>query len=133
MSATRRAPSGLGTAGKAIWRQIWADLDKAGAELRPDEVATLTAACETADLVRRLESELAGAPLTVPGVRGAVVANPLLSELRQNRALQAQLLARLKLVAADQGPESPRTRSARRAAQARWSGSGSSGVGGRGA
>lgn len=120
MSA-RKAPAGLGTAGRALWRAVTADLAAQGLELRPDEAATLEAAARQADTIATLEGALKDAPLTVRGSQGQEVAHPLLAEVRLGRALLAQLLARLRLGQLDQAHESPRSRSARKAANARWS------------
>lgn len=121
--STHRAPAGLDGAGRALWRRITADVAAQGMELRPDEAATLEAAARQADTLAVLQAALKGAPLTVRGSQGQEVAHPLLAEVRLGRDLLARLLSRLNLGRVEV-PETPRSRSARRAAQARWSGAG---------
>lgn len=130
MSALR-APAGLGPAGRAVWRRIAADVAAQGMELRPDEAVTLEAAARQADTLATLEAALEGAPLMVRGSQGQDVAHPLLAEVRLGRDLLARLLARLNLGKVET-PES-RSRSARKAARARWGDAGVRGIGGNGA
>lgn len=113
-----RMPSKLGPAGRALWKSIIPAY-----ELRPDELRLLADACREADIIQRLEDELANAPLMVKGSQGQLVASPLVSEVRQHRAVLASLLRALKL------PDSPATaqrkaalisEQARLAARARW-------------
>lgn len=85
-------PVGLALAGKSLWSGI-ADVY----ELRADEVAVLTDACRTADLIAVMEAGLVDQPLMVKGSQGQLVINPLISELRQYRAARAALLRQLKL------------------------------------
>lgn len=66
-------------------------------DLRPDEVRLLADGCREADIIERLEAELADAPLMVKGSMGQLVASPLVSEVRQHRAVLAGLLKSLKL------------------------------------
>jgi hypothetical protein len=66
-------------------------------ELTEAELMLLRQVVREMAIVEQLEAALNGAPLTVNGVRGAVVANPLLQELRAHRVVIGQLLARLKL------------------------------------
>ena len=90
------APKGLKAAGK----RLWADIAGSGTyRLRPDELRILEDACREADLVDRLEAELAkpDTPLTVKGSQGQPVANPLVSEIRQHRQTSKALLGSLKL------------------------------------
>jgi hypothetical protein len=70
-------------------------------ELRPDELRLLTSAGQEADLIKRLRDELANAPLMLTGSLGAVVANPLIDEVRKHEALLQRLLASLGLDEAD--------------------------------
>ncbi len=113
-----RRPAGL----KARGRALWVSIDSAF-ELRPDELVVLESASKTADLVAEIEAALVGEPLTVPGSMGQMREHPLLSELRQQRAGLARLLAQLKLPD-DPGVVGGRTLAAtlqaRRAARARW-------------
>lgn len=113
-----RMPGGLGDKAKKVWKGI-VDVY----ELRPDELRILEDACREIDLVERLEKEISrpGAKLMMPGSMGQMVANPLVQEIRQHRAVVERLLARLKLPDEPAAAPSSRSESARAAAQARWS------------
>ncbi|WP_221888624.1 hypothetical protein [Streptomyces sp. WAC05950] len=112
-------PEGLGLRAARLWEDI---VD--GQELRTDELRILEDACREVDLIERMHAELQGAPLVVKGSMGQDVANPLVQELRQHRALVARLLASLKLREDDQEERDALARQdqARRAAGARWHG-----------
>ncbi|MCX5588183.1 hypothetical protein [Streptomyces erythrochromogenes] len=112
-------PEGLGLRAARLWDDI---VD--GQELRTDELRILEDACREVDLIERMHAELQGAPLVVKGSMGQDVANPLVQELRQHRALVARLLASLKLREDDQGERDALARQdqARRAAGVRWRG-----------
>lgn len=123
MSAERRipaAPKGSGDAGRRLWRAVHAYLVAEGLDLDPAEAQALEMACTQLDVVARLEVFAAGEPVTVKGSQGQPVAHPALVEARQGRATVASLLARLKITALPADLESPRSRSARKAAQVRW-------------
>ncbi|MCK9496956.1 MAG: hypothetical protein M0R75_15900 [Dehalococcoidia bacterium] len=114
-------PKGLAAkgAGRKIWREITSRY-----RLRADELRILEDACREADLVDRLETALADAPLTVNGSMGQPVANPLVQEVRQHRNTLKSLLSSLKLpdddaTAAPNAGEVLST-GARAAAAARW-------------
>lgn len=113
-----QAPENLASAGTALWSQI------AGVyELRPDEIRILHDACREADIVERLEGELADAPLMVKGSMGQLVASPLVSEVRQHRTVLANLLKALKLPDEAAGADRKSqyvSEQARAAARARW-------------
>ena len=115
--ANVKRPKGLGTAGAALWRSI---MDGGVYELRPDELRILEDACRTADLVALFEAELAGTDLVVTGSQGQPVANPMLAEVRQHRALLARQLKALNLPDEDGRAAGSRSAAARKAAQARW-------------
>jgi hypothetical protein len=66
-----RAPAGLGTAGRHLWRRI-----TEGLRLRPDELALLEAACRTADDLAALEGALRKAKPVVTGSAGQLCPNP---------------------------------------------------------
>jgi hypothetical protein len=92
-------------------------------DLGPDTVRLLTDACREADLVARLEDAQRDAPLTVRGSQGQEVASPLISEVRQHRAVLAGLLKALKLpqTAGDaRRAEQEVSEKNRAAARARW-------------
>lgn len=105
-------------AGNTLWSSI-AEGDRY--DLRPDEVAVLTAACKTADrhaLVEKAWVEM-GRPFMSKGSMGQEVTHPLLAELQKLEAHQAGLLARLKL---PDEPGGERPNQQREAAQSRWAG-----------
>jgi hypothetical protein len=113
-----RMPAKLGRAGRELWRSIIPTYD-----LRPDEVRLLADACREADIVQRLEDELADAPLMVKGSQGQLVASPLVSEVRQHRSVLAALLKSLKLPDSPAGAQQKSalvSEQARAAARARW-------------
>lgn len=119
MATPPRMPNRLGAAGRALWKSIVPTY-----ELRPDEVRLLTDACREADVVQRLEDELANSPLMVTGSQGQLVASPLVSEVRQHRSVLAGLLKALKLPDSPAGAEQKSahvSEQARAAARARWS------------
>ena len=118
MSSAPRRPTNLGKRGKALWDSI-----VPAYELRPDEVCTLEDACREADLIERLNAELANAELTTRGSMGQEVASPFVSEIRQHRTVLAGLLGKLKLPdtpagAARKAAVTSEQRS--KAARARW-------------
>jgi hypothetical protein len=112
--AVKRAPSGLGQAGKQLWRET-----VAGYELSPAELATLGRACRTADLLARVDEDLAG-DITSEGSMGQVRSPPLLrSYVELSQVLDAQLRSLcLPLAGEDVGHR--RSPAAVAAAQARW-------------
>lgn len=113
-----RKPRGLAEAGEELWDSV---ADRYS--LRPDEVRMLVDACKEADIVARLETELADAPLMVKGSMGQLVASPLVTEVRQHRAAVAMLLGKLKLPDNPQDDARKRavvSENARKAARARW-------------
>lgn len=117
MSAPR-TPKNLGAAGKALWSSIIPAY-----ELRPDELRIFMDACREADLIARLEDELAVSPLMVKGSMGQEVISGLVSEVRQHRAVLAQLLGKLKIPDSPAGAARKRAQvsdAARAAARARW-------------
>jgi hypothetical protein len=111
-------PANLGERGEQLWDSIIPAY-----ELRPDELSILTDACREADLIERLNAELATSELTTKGSMGQEVASPFVSEIRQHRTVLAGLLAKLKI------PDSPASGARKaaktsadrsKAARARW-------------
>ena len=92
--AERQKPiESLGRDGRALWDAVVKDYI-----LRADELRALSSAAKLADLIVRLEKELAKSDLLVNGSRpGMLVANGLINEVRQARLAQASLLRSLKL------------------------------------
>ena len=126
----QKPPTGLGAAGKKLWREITAPLAEFELELTSRERQWLHSACNLRDRVVELEAVMAVSDVVAKGVAGQPVAHPLLTEIRQHHQLVAQLLARLDLSTDDDEDgtvgitvSSPALRSvkARAAAQKRWS------------
>lgn len=92
VSSRAGVPAYLKTKGMQIWKSVTADY-----VLRDDEKVLLEQVCREADLIQELTSELRKLPLMMTGSQGQDVVNPLLMEIRQHRALLAQLHARLDL------------------------------------
>jgi hypothetical protein len=114
--ATGKAPpQHLGKSGRSFWRDIVRDH-----ELRADELAVLLRACETADMIDAMTEALVGQSLTVPGSQGQLREHPLVSEKRQQIALQARLLAHLKLTEYDDAGTADASDAARKLVRARY-------------
>lgn len=89
---TPAPPMELRDAGKRLWLSALADY-----ELDEHELALLLQACRTADYLDRLAADAANAPLLIKNSRGDDVANPLLTESRQQSIVLARLLAALRM------------------------------------
>jgi hypothetical protein len=98
LTTEKEPPEHLGKSGRALWCSITAAFG-----MRADSLAVLVRACETADTIDAMNAALVGQPLVVPGSQGQLREHPLLSEKRQQVALQARLLAQLKLPDPDSG------------------------------
>lgn len=115
---TPKRPTNLGKRGRALWDSIVPAYD-----LRPDEISTLEDACREADLIERLNAELATSELTTRGSMGQEVASPFVSEIRQHRTVLAALLKSLKLPDTPAGVQRKAAHTSeqrRAAARARW-------------
>ncbi|MBE0610075.1 MAG: hypothetical protein IH609_11885 [Dehalococcoidia bacterium] len=115
---TPKPPTGLGRAGRSLWRKI-----VGGYDLRPDELEALTVAARTLDELTALEAAAKGAPAMVPGARGRLVPNPAFEELRRHRATYLRALRACGIGEADRiEAKNPRARSAagRALARQRW-------------
>ena len=93
-----RSPAGLQAEGKRLWRSVTAIFDLSD---EPPKVHILGQACRVADVVAELDEAADQVPLTVKGSMGQQVISPFIAEARVQRALLAQLLARLNF----EGPE----------------------------
>lgn len=114
--ATRTVPTKLGPKARKFWRETVGNY-----ELSAHEALLLEAACREIDIVERLQKELDGANLVVPGSMGQDTAHPLLMEVRMHRASFAAIVKQLALPdVEDDAPASPRSRQAQKAAEARW-------------
>lgn len=114
-----RAPAGLKARGRRMWRAV-----AEGFELSLAERELLTEACRCLDRCEAVEAAMRGAPLTVAGSRGQIVAHPLAAELRSERTLMAKLLAQLGLPDEEDGSSKwdgvSASQRARMASRARW-------------
>jgi CelD/BcsL family acetyltransferase involved in cellulose biosynthesis len=114
MSA-RRAPSGLGASGRALWRDINREYG-----LAPHESAILVQVCRTVDRLDAIEAELATAPLVVPGSTGQPVRHPLLAEQRMQARVLESLSRALSIPLPGEDVGRRRSPSARENAVQRW-------------
>jgi hypothetical protein len=115
-------PRSLNEAGQALWDSIIPTY-----ELNPAELIVLGHACREEDLIARLEDALNEADLTTRGSMGQEVASPFVSELRQHRTTQANLLKQLKIPDTPAGSARKKAQvsdQARKAARARWGNAG---------
>ena len=89
-------PTGFKAAGQKLWRSVIAEYELA---YEPHKLEMLTHACRVSDTIAELERAATtcsdkGA-VAVRGSAGQKVIQPLISEIRFQRGLLAQLLARL--------------------------------------
>lgn len=112
----RRAPSGLGKAGRALWRETNAEYG-----LAPHEAAILVQVCRIVDRLDAIEAELSGGELTVLGSTGQPRANPLLAEWRHQARVLESLSRALSIPLPTEDVGRLRSPSAREAAIQRWS------------
>lgn len=113
------APTGLGAAGRRLWRQVIVEF-----EGPPHELALLALACHQADDVAALEAVLVADGLVVEGSQGQPRLNGAVTEVRQGRLALAKLLDQLALPVDEEEMvgRSPTSRKASKAARARWRG-----------
>ena len=116
-----KPPTGLGKAGKALWRSIHRDLE-AGWELDARELHLLERACRTADDLAVLEATVDKEGATVEGSRGQTVVHPALVEARQLRVVQLRLLSVIEMADpfVSRQSSTPAQSRARHAADTRW-------------
>jgi hypothetical protein len=115
---TRRAPSGLGKSGRALWREINREFG-----LAPHEEAILVQVCRCADRLDAIEDELSGAgSLTVAGSTGQPRPHPLLAEWRMQARVLESLSRALSIPLPSETVGRRRSPSAREAALQRWHG-----------
>lgn len=94
-----RMPKGFGSTGQKLWRTV---LDEYELDAEPHKIEILTHACRVADTIADLERATSSEPLTVRGSAGQMVIHPLISEVRYQRGLLAQLLARLNFASVEE-------------------------------
>ncbi|MFF7577536.1 hypothetical protein ACFZBE_21540 [Streptomyces sp. NPDC008061] len=90
--AVTPVPDGLDESGVRLWESVADPF-----ELDVHEQLLLLQACRTADLLDRLSAEAATGPLTVVNAKGDRVANPVVTESRQQSLVLARLLASLRM------------------------------------
>lgn len=121
-----KAPDGLGTEGRRLWRSVMSEASEMDVTLDALEREQLFSACRLRDTIARMEARLGDADLVVPGSRDQLIAHPLLTEIRLHRQLISQTLARLSFPVEDSGSGSvfSPTFHGRAAANRRWRGAG---------
>ncbi|WP_149481516.1 hypothetical protein [Mycolicibacterium sp. P1-18] len=103
-----RAPTGLGKAGRRLWKQVQTDVFGQKMTLDSLENAYLEDAARLSDRIDELEAVLNDCETgyMVKGVAGQPVAHPMIAEIRQTRAERARMLARIKVTPPADGEES---------------------------
>ena len=101
-----------------MWNAVWKEYEG----FTIGEKTLLEQTCHVADTIDRLIAAIKTEPATVEGSRGQVRPNPLLREIREERALLKQLLVAIGLPPDDLSSWDGLTASerARRAAMSRW-------------
>ncbi len=94
MSSNPRQPRGFGAAGARFWKETVGTFDFSE---ESGKLLMLEHACRVTDVIAQLEKAAASAPLTVLGSARQTTINPLISEIRFQRGLLAQLVAKLGL------------------------------------
>jgi hypothetical protein len=90
-------------------------------ELDPAEQLILDAAASAADVLARVDDAVRAGPLTVPGSRNQLTANPLLLVQRKHSERLQRLLEALRLPdKSEEAGLSATSRSAQEAARERW-------------
>ena len=114
--AGKKAPTGLGSEGIALWDSVTKKY-----ALRVDELSVLRSACKVADMIGMFEQAHAdlGAPMLARGSMGQDVIHPLIAEQAKHHAALAAILAKLKLP--DDADDTGKSNQQRSAAQTRWS------------
>jgi hypothetical protein len=108
-------PEGLNRSGTALWRGVMRNY-----ELSPSEVVTLEQCCRQADLIARLDTELAGSPVVVEGSMGQPKTHPLVAAVAEARRTLDILQRSLALPMPDEDAGTRRAPQQVAAAQARW-------------
>ena len=111
-----RVPAGVGATGRALWRRLVGVYD-----FEEHELALLEVACRQADDVAALEKLIANQGMTVPGSQGQPRLNAAVAEVRQGRLALGKLLGLLALPDEVDRPFTASSRTAQKAANARWS------------
>lgn len=112
---TSRAPAGLGSAGRKLWRDILAEY-----RLSSGELAILARAAHCADRLAAIDAELAGADLVIEGSTGSPRPNPLLASADSAERTFDTLIRALALPLPDEKEGKRRSPTAAMAARTRW-------------
>jgi hypothetical protein len=116
---TPRAPRGLGSAGKALWKSVHQTFDFSD---EPHLLAILEEACKVRDVIEELDAAMKGQPLTVLGSARQLTIHPLVSQAGAERSRLASLMKAIGLP--DNGdpddPQARRSAAGKKAARARW-------------
>lgn len=115
MAGKPRTPSGLGDAGRALWRRLVGVF-----EFAEHELALLEVACRQADDVAALEALIREQGLVVEGSAGQQRLSAAVTEVRQGRLALAKILGALALPDENDKPMTESARRAQHAARARW-------------
>lgn len=91
-----RVPSGLGAAGRRLWRSVVDEF-----ELAEHELAQLEEACRTRDMIVILRAQLSGDGLMIASSQGARL-HPAVAEIRAQQLTLARLLATLGVPALEE-------------------------------
>jgi P27 family predicted phage terminase small subunit len=115
-----RQPTGLGTAGKALWRKMCEALPP-GWQYDEREQALLGAACKQADDLAMLQRAIKRDGAMAVGSKGQPTVHPAIPEARQARVVLSRLLGELSLpVESAERPQTAASRRAQKAANTRW-------------
>ena len=90
---TQAPPKHLEKHGRQLWRDITNDYEVTDAE----GLAFLRLACESMDLLRKAEVQIAREGMTLPDRYGAMKPHPLLATVRDAKISMMHALRRLKL------------------------------------
>lgn len=95
-SPISKPPSGLGAAGKKLWKAVHGDLPR-GWAFEERERAILSMACHQADDLARLERAVRRDGTMTQGSQGQPVIHPAIPEARAARTAIERLLRQLQL------------------------------------
>lgn len=88
----KRPPDGLGSAGRAKWREV-----QDSYLLDPAETAILLQICRISDELEALQAELSANSVLEKGSRNQVIISPLIQEIRLTSLALAKLVKALDL------------------------------------
>ncbi len=94
MAGNPRQPRGFGAAGARFWKETIATFDFSE---ESGKLLILEHACKVTDVIAQLEKAASSAPLTCLGSARQTQIHPLISEIRFQRGLLAQLVTKLGL------------------------------------